>query len=246
MTCAAKLTAVVLAAVFITACNAEPAQPVVRDYRALVYTEAFRARFSLASSGVRTLQPGLQAITLRVIDAPYAGRQCFLDVYLDGTVEFDYPEGDAGRLEDVQPYGRMFFARQLSDADSKFVAERWHKPRFVYRSKDHDEHAKRGVRERGGIVGYDRAIAPGLSVVTLAVSQRTLDPDHAPAHLYLLRAGQAATALDETAPNDEHVYVFNVPASLLRDAATATREAARGGTGEAAALQLPEFSVPPR
>lgn len=115
-------------------------------------------------------------MTIRVLRSAHAGWECFVDVYLDGAVEFDYPEGDSGRLEDVQPYGR---------------------------------------------------IAPGLGVITLAFAPRVLDPDHAPAQLYLLRAGQPSTVLAESTPNPEQTYAFNVPGSLLRHAAGATRDAAR-------------------
>jgi hypothetical protein len=196
---------------------------------------------------VQSLEPGLEAMAIRVIRSPYWGAQCSIDLYLHSGIDFDYPEGTAGSVADTTNYGLMFFLGGMSKADSQYRSGRWHKERWRYRSREYRERTGHGVTATGGIEAYDRALLPDLSVVTLRVNPNALEPDEAPAQLWLLRAGRDVRALNRTVPDLDEVHVFTVPKILLDHAAEATRHASKfpalpdskGNFAE------PKFSIPP-
>jgi hypothetical protein len=225
--------------------GADPAA--VPEIRTLVYSEAFRRRFSLPASGVQSLEPGLEAIAIRVIRSPYWGAQCFIDLYLHSDVDFDYPAGTAASVIDTTNYGLMFFLGDMSKADSQYKDGRWGKQRWRYRSREYGERTGHGVTASGPIEAYDRALLPELSVVTLMVNPNTLEPDEAPAQLWLLRAGQDVRALHRTVPDLDEVHVFTVPKPLLDHAAEATRNASKFPALPDSKGNFPEpkFSIPP-
>lgn len=199
-----------------------------RDFRSVVYSKAFQQRFSLPQAGVYELDPGLHAIALRVITVPFWEQNCFLDVYVDSTLDLDYPPGTSGRYGDDWVYGLMFFAADSPDSDSAAHRTRWLDggPRWMIRSTGYRRGAERhGIIADGPLDAYDRDILPGLSVVTIHQTSAALTTDHGPAQLWLRRRGQPQ--IDERAPNPEHAYGFSIPETLLRHAAQAVSHAGR-------------------
>jgi hypothetical protein len=91
------------------------------EFLALVYSETFGRRFQLPALGVYPLDPGLQAVAVRVATEPGWGTFC----YLDDSIAFAYPAGTAGRWLDSATSGVMFFAEHLNEKALTIQRERW-------------------------------------------------------------------------------------------------------------------------
>lgn len=238
----------------LAACSRDRAKPererksADRDFRTVVYTDEFRRRFSLEEAGNAPLAPGLQAIAIRLQHSPYHGPECFIDLYLDDSIDFDYPEGSSGSFEDTSAYGAMFFANGLSSADSKAIHARWTKPRWKYRSLSYGKEPKRGVMESGPIDAYVRNLLPDLNLVTMRVVPWLFKPDQGPAELLLLRKDSPPSALDAAPPNPDQIITLPVPDAIVRHAAPAMQIAGRNPALPGPSGEFPKatFSLPPR
>jgi hypothetical protein len=191
------------------------------DFLSLVYTKAFAQRFQLPEQGVYALDPGLQALAIRVVVEPGWGMLCYLDAYLDDSVAFAYPKGTAGRDIDSTEAGAMFFAQNLNAADERSRSDRWDRSATLVRSVDYSIKGQKGALSGGPIIAYERDILPNLNFITLEVVCFALNPDSAPYKLWLARVG-AKLPLG-IYPTDDKAYSFSIPDALLRHAGPATQ-----------------------
>jgi hypothetical protein len=184
-------------------------------FRSLVYSADFATRFHLPPKGIVSLGSGMQAVVLRISDDP-AAAQCVVDVYLDDTADFAYPEGSEGRVDDM---GRdadgalSFFSQSLADQDTQVaLSQRWQAPRALIRSKD-----KNGVVEKfqvWPIASYYRHIVSDLNVVSLNVVCSTLLSDSGQVELWLLRANKDPAEMSAEI-SSEVAQRYEIPARLV-------------------------------
>ena len=127
----------IYACIALLACQPDAKQDctgVVTRFRALAYSRSFAARFELPVQAALELDPGLQAMAIRVDDDSSRNAMCSLDLYLDDAIALDYPEGSEGRSADLRAEsGPLFFVSKLNDADVTATSHRWLQERMAYR-----------------------------------------------------------------------------------------------------------------
>jgi hypothetical protein len=207
-----------------------PRPPAVSDeFRALVYSRAFAERFQLSASDAVELDPGVLAMAIRVDRDPSLNRTCLLSLYLDDSVPFAYPPGTQSRSADLRPQtGPLFFANKLSDADALVQLERTRDVRVLIKSRNYDEHRKKGVEDGGPVQSHYRDILPGLNVIEYVPICISLDPKYAPADVWLLRAGHESSDMAASLETEGTSIAIRIaiPEPLMNIAANATRRAA--------------------
>jgi len=190
----------------------------IEPFRGMVYTAQLAARFSLPAEGVRSLDPGLQAIVIRVVHRPGDHPDCFLDLYLDDDLEVSFPDGSEGvmaRPDDVNPF---FFV--AGEENLRAEDRRWNSMVASFHSvacRNGSDHCK--VDEEIGPYAYARHLFPGVALQTYRPLCSAFDPANGPTELWILRNGYDRQALDATAKSTEGTYRFRMPAELFELAA---------------------------
>lgn len=209
------------------ASSASIAKPL--DFRTLVYSANFAANFKLPPGGVERLDPGLQAVALRVSESAVTGALCGVDLYLDDTVDFAYPRGNEGRASDIrtveQPGPLSLFYQLVDDDLRSRLASRWQEPKALFR-----------LRTAGGTVkefqtlpaeSFYRAPVEGLNIVTFELICTVLRVEPDVVEVWLLRPEHSVEEIKPTAPKIAAAHRFDIPARLLHHAREAITKAAQ-------------------
>jgi len=220
-------------------CRSDPSEFESRKcdcgFRTILYTKDFGARFGLSAKGVRQLDEGLQAIALRVFEAPGVGYECQMDLYLTAGLEVALREGWNGLYK---PRTDPFFFMEENSG-----------PNSVFGHDDEIDHmvylSKAGMGEGHAPTRYLRGVFDRLDLVTFAAECGVFDPKYGPASMWIKR--RSATArLVSTAPSRTLAYEFRVPDALLSHAAQATRHASRSSVADFDQISSRAlFSIPP-
>jgi len=217
-----------------------------QSYRAMVYTDKFQQRFSLPSAGVQPLDPGLHAVVIRVVERPGEHPGCFLDLYLDDSLDLAFPEGSEGVIsypDDVNPF---FFVR---GAGSLGVEDhRWDAMLGSFHTKACSSGAKACVEEVGAPHAYFRQLVTGVALHTYRLMCDMFDPRLGATEMWMLRSGQDRAALDAQSTNEAATYRFAMPAALFEHAAPRIRQAIQYYANTPVGPEPPRgrFSIPAR
>jgi hypothetical protein len=190
----------------------------------MVYAEAFGKRFSLPAGGIQPLDPGLQAVVVRIVQRAGGEPGCFLDLYVDDSLDLAFPEGSEGlsyRPDDEDPFFFVHGAALLGAAD-----HRWDAMLGAFRSigcRKGREHCM--VDDEGGPVAYSRHLVPGTAYQTYRILCDSLEPKHGPTEMWLLRSGHGAEGLRWDSKDEHATYRFAMPAALFELAAPRLRQA---------------------
>lgn len=210
---------------------AQPARPV----RAMVYSAAFAKRFELPKGGIEPLDPGVEAIVLRVVqrtalDAP----ACSLDFYLDDTLDIAYPSGSEGIMLHEDADNPLFFSSEEH--------HRWDAMLGNYHSVACVKTLKKDcMNDGGGPSAFARHLLPGIALVTYRLVCDALEPDNGPTEMWLLREGRDTKDVQDLLRGDPTATIrFKVPFSLIQHAAPRVREAMKFFD------QAPTMPEPPR
>lgn len=193
------------------------------SYRAMVYSASFAKRFALPQGGVQKLDEGLHALVLRIVERADDHPGCYLDFYLDDTLDLAFPEGSEGvasRADDENPY---FFVRDPAEVGA--ANQRWNARTGSFHALKCREEPNNCLVEESGPSAYARHLLPGLALQTYAVMCNALDPKYAPTEMWLLRAGRDAKELLPQAADEAATYRFAMPAALFEHAAGRIRQA---------------------
>jgi hypothetical protein len=212
----------------------------------MVYSEAFGKRFSLPAGGIQPLDPGLQAVVVRVVQRTGREPGCYLDLYVDDSLNLAFPEGSEGlsyRPDDEDPF---FFVRGAALRGP--AGHRWDAMLGGYRSVA----CRKGrdycmVDEEGGPVAYSRHLVPGTAYQTYEILCDSLEPKHGPTEMWLLRSGHSAEGLRWDSKDEHATYRFAMPAALFEHAAPRLRQATKYLAEHWSGPDQPrgQFSVPP-
>jgi hypothetical protein len=194
------------------------------DFRSLVYSTTFARRFGLPARGVESLDSGLQAVALRISDSPETGALCAVDLYLDDSVDFDFPTGSERRADDTRarrrPNALGLFYQVASDAASRAeLTDWWQQPRGLFRTRD--ARGALGEFQSLALESYYRSPVRDLSIVTFEVICTVLLADGGSVEAWLLRAGQKSEDLNPASVTDSIARRLMLPGRLLKYAKTA-------------------------
>lgn len=206
-------------------------------FRALVYSQGMADRFKLPAKAAIELGPGIEAIAITV-EPDAIG--CSLWLYLDDSVPFAYPPGQEARLEDLHPQTGPLFFGDMSESDYVGMMKRMGDLAIVYRSRVYGTAQHRGAMHGGTPSAFWRSLLPRLNIVRFDAACDVLDPENAPADIWLLREGNREMTI---APNEQQAIRIPVPESLLREAAPATKRAASMPV-DVRPTAAPKYSVP--
>lgn len=201
------------------------------DFRAIVYSGAFAKRFGVPAQGIEQLDPGLQAVALRISDSPETGALCAVDLYLDDSVDFDYPEGSQRRADDIRAHGRpnalgLFYQVNKDETTRDEMTRWWQEPRGMFRTKN--AFGAVGEFQSLALESYYRSFVPELSIATFEVICTVLlGVEGGSVEVWLLRRGQDAEGLNPTSVDDSVARKLVLPARLLKHAAPATIAASK-------------------
>lgn len=214
---------------------------VSESFRSLVYSQSFAQRFHLPAKGVTSLEAGLHALALRISDPSVDRGRCSIDLFLDDTVNFAYPEGTEGSINDIRSTAvsdgaLRFFAEAVADQDTQVaLASRWQVPKTVFRSKNADGSLKQF--QIWPVESFYRGVASELNLVSFDVICSILLADSEEVELWLLRAGKNSEELSPTGVNDALAQRFVVPARLLKHS--------HGAIARAVKMQTDVTRIPP-
>ena len=214
------------------------------SYRAMVYTETFGRRFALPSSGFQTLDTGLQAVVIRVVERSGDHPGCFLDLYLDDSLDLAFPEGSEGVVSYPDDENPFFFVHGSSPLGVE--EHRWDAMLGSFHTAACRSGSKGCSAEVGGPYAYFRKLVPGVALQTYRMMCDQLDPQQGPTEMWLLRSGQDRTALDPQTRNESGTYRFSMPSELFEHAAPRIRQAVKFYADRPLGPKLPrgQFSVP--
>lgn len=204
-----------------------PPPPAKRSelFRAMVYSAEFGQRFALPKGGVETLDPGVQAIALRVVQRPGGAPDCFLDFYLDDTLDVAYPEGSEGVMIHPDEEDPRFFVHDPALFGPE--GERWNEMLGNYHSVACHQTPKKCMFDGGGPYSFVRHVVPGISLQTYAPICSALEPENGPSEMWLLRQGRDVKDVQDMAGDPSATFRFKVPFSLIEHAAPRVREGVR-------------------
>jgi hypothetical protein len=193
------------------------------SYRAMVYSPAFAQKYTLPQGGIQSLDPGLQAVVLRVVERPNDHPGCFLDLYLDDTLELAFPEGSEGVHSKPDDENPLFFVHNsaLLGAEN----HRWDTRLGSFHARACHQTPQRCLDEQSGPCAYARHLVPGCAFQAYAISCSALDPERGPTEMWLLRAGRDAKDLYAGTSDESATYRFAMPAALFEHAAQRVRQA---------------------
>jgi hypothetical protein len=142
-----------------------------------------------------------------------------VDLYLDDSVDFAYPDGTEGNFNDLRigaPSSALsFFTEALADEDAQVALEdRWRSPRALFRSKDKNGSVKEF--QSGPVESFFRNVGSRLHLVSFDTVCSVLLVDSGEVELWLLRTGNDPAGLSPTVVTDTVARRFVVPARLLR------------------------------
>jgi len=201
------------------AAQKQPEQP--KSYRAMIYSAAFAERFSMPKGGVQPLDAGLQAVVLRVLERFGDVPTCYLDFYVDATLDLAFPEGSEGTMVRADDENPLFFARSLEGPED----HRWDPMLGSFHAVACRKTPGDCLFQEGGPFAYSRHLLPGVAFQTYPIMCSALDPKHGPTEMWLLRAGRDAKELYAGSTDEGATYRFSMPAALFEHAAARTRQA---------------------
>jgi hypothetical protein len=215
------------------------------SYRAMVYSSALAERFALPKGGVQSLDAGLQAVVLRIVERAGEHPSCYLDLYVDDKLDLAFPEGSegvAGRPDYENPFFFVRGAENLAAED-----HRWNTQLGSFHSVGCRKTPNNcGVDEQSGPYAYSRRLIPGVALQTYAPLCSSLDPKNGPTEMWLLRAGRDAKDLNTASTDETATYRFAMPIALFEHAADRVRQAVNFHDDHPLVRQSPrgQFSVP--
>jgi hypothetical protein len=209
------------------ACPPNPqAQLPLPPFRGMVYSEDFARKFEAPAAGIRALDPGLQAVVVRVVQAAGEYPECLLDLYLDDSLDLAFPAGDEGIMTRPEAENPIFFVR--SEKVLGVESTRWSAMLGSFHAvRCRTGHENCAVTEQGGPIAYARHLIPGLALQTYRLMCSAFDPTNGPVEMWIQRRGHEADTVDVTKADLDRDgnFRFAIPADLLEHAAPRTREA---------------------
>jgi hypothetical protein len=195
------------------------------SYRAMVYSEAFAQRFALPKAGVQPLDKGLLAVVLRIVERPDDHPGCFLDLYLDDSLDLAFPEGSEGVMSRPDDENPFFFVRGVEALATE--DHRWNAQLGSFHAVACHKTPESCMDEQSGPYAYARHLLPGVALQTYAPSCNVLDPQQGPTEIWLLRAGRDVKDLYPGSTDETGLYRFAMPAALFEHAAPRVRQAVK-------------------
>lgn len=195
-----------------------------RSFRAMVFSQAFGQRFSLPTGGVQPLDAGLQAVVLRVVQRSGDHPDCYLDLYVDDSLDLAFPEGSEGMLGRPDDENPFFFVHDMTPLGAE--EHRWDRMLGSFhavacrKSRDNCR-----VSEQAGPYAYARHLVPGIALQTYSLSCNAFEPKNGPTEMWLLRAGRDAKELYPLSTDASATYRFAMPIALFEHAAPRVRQA---------------------
>jgi hypothetical protein len=167
----------------------------------------------------------LLAVVLRVVERPGDLPGCFLDLYLDDSLELAFPEGTEGVMSRPDDENPFFFVRGASALAGE--DRRWNAHLGSFHAVACRKTPQSCMDEQSGPYAYVRHLVPGIALQTYAPSCTVLDPTQGPTEMWLLRAGRDAKDLYAGSSDPSATYRFAMPAPLFEHAARRVREAVK-------------------
>lgn len=190
----------------------------------MVYSASTAERFSLPKGGIEALDPGVNAIVLRVVQrTPADAPVCNLDFYLDDSLDIAYPIGTEGVMNHPDDENPFFFA----SGDLGPEARRWSAMLGNYHATSCLEKPKSCMSQGSGPSAFVRHLIPGLALQTYVVICDALDAENGPTEMWILREGRDTKDVQDLRGDPSATFRFKVPFSLIQHSAPRIREAVR-------------------
>jgi hypothetical protein len=186
----------------------------------MVYSDAFAKKFQAPTEGVRPLDPGLQAVVVRVVQKPGDHPDCLLDLYLDDNLELAFPAGDEGLTGRADEDNPLFFVRTEEQLGAQ--ALRWN----LMLGSFHSVACRTGngdckVKQQTGPIAYVRHLVPGIAFQSYNLMCHAFQSDKGPVEMWILRSGHEQDTVDvrKADADKDATYRFAIPADLLEHVA---------------------------
>ena len=182
-----RLTCILFTVVSLVACSDKDVNHLNKKiqlnngYFEIAYSEKFRQRFSLSSTGLTNLRPGLEAVATEITHVNNA-YQCKLHYYLNDSIDLLYPS--SSKYFSNKPTSEYFFVSGYNDEDQTFNSDalRQNQLRLLFISHSAD-HKKRFM----STLSYHRVhrnFLPSLTLASVSVDCLLLQVSYQPAGVW--------------------------------------------------------------